>query len=173
MASDGTAEEAPRAAAMPARASWLVRATAPVHCALAFAAGAGLQHALGLPVPQDGTLRDALQVAGTVLANAGLALALWCFALFARQRTTILPAGAPARLVRGGPFRVTRNPMYLALLASYTGLALILDLPWALATLAAPVAVLQRAVIPYEEAQLRARFGSGYAAYAAEVRRWL
>ena len=168
MASDG-ARGGPTQAA-PASA-W-VRATAPLHCLLAFAAGAVLQHLLGLPVPQP-PLREALHVAGTVLANAGLVLALWCFALFARRRTTILPGAAPARLVLGGPYRFSRNPIYLSLVLAYAGLALMLDLPWALLLLPLPVAVMQCAIIPFEERQLRQRFGAEYAAYAAGTRRWL
>ena len=168
MASDGTRGVSSQA--VPASA-W-VRATAPLHCVLAFAAGAGLQHLLGLPVPQP-PLREALHVAGTVLANAGLVLALWCFALFAWRRTTILPGAAPARLVRGGPYRFSRNPIYLSLVLSYAGLALMLDLPWALLLLPLPLAVMQRAIIPFEERQLHRRFGADYAAYAAGVPRWL
>ena len=168
MASDGTRGVSSQA--VPASA-W-VRATAPLHCVFAFAAGAGLQHLLGLPVPQP-PLREALHVAGTVLANAGLVLALWCFALFAWRRTTILPGAAPARLVRGGPYRFSRNPIYLSLVLAYAGLALMQDLPWALLLLPLPVAVMQRAIIPFEERQLHLRFGAEYAAYAAHTRRWL
>ena len=153
-------------------ASPWVRATAPLYCVLAFAVGAGLQHLLGLPVPQA-PLRDVLHVAGTVLANAGLVLALWCFALFAWRRTTLLPGAAPARLVRNGPYRFSRNPIYLSLVLTYAGLAWMLDVPWALLLLPWPLAIMQRAIIPFEEQQLRQRFGTDYAAYAARVRRWL
>ena len=154
------------------QASWLVRSTSPLHCAVAFAAGALLQHALGLPVPAEG-LREDLHLAGTVLANGGLLLVLWSFALFLDRRTTILPGGAPARLICAGPFRRTRNPVYLGMLASYVGLALMHDLPWALALLPAPLCILQRAVIPWEEAALQARFGGEYQAYREAVPRWL
>jgi protein-S-isoprenylcysteine O-methyltransferase Ste14 len=153
-------------------APWLVRMTSPVQCVLAFAAGAGLQHALGLPVPQ-GAGREAMQVVGTVLANAGLLLVLWCFALSARARTTLLPAGAPARLLQHGPFRWSRNPIYVGLLASYVGLALMLGVPWALVLLPAPVWILQRKLVPWEEAGLHERFADSYAEYARRVRRWL
>ena len=155
-----------------ARAPWLVRSTSPLHCVLAFAAGAGLQHALGLPVPQGG-VREAMQVAGTVLANAGLLLVLWCFALFARARTTLLPGEAPSRLILHGPFRWSRNPIYVGMLASYAGLAMMLGVPWALALLPGPVLVLQRWIVPFEESRLRARFPGHYDAYAGRVRRWL
>lgn len=154
------------------RAPWLVRMTSPVQCVLAFAAGAGLQHALGLPLAPEG-IRAALHVAGTLLADAGLVLAVWAFALFARRRTTIIPAHTPARLILRGPFRWTRNPIYLAQVLAYTGLALMLDLPWALALLPLPVLALQHAIIPFEEARLRARFGAEYDAYRTAVRRWL
>ncbi len=153
-------------------APWLVRSTSPLHCLLAFAAGGALQQLLGLPTPQAG-LRDALHLAGTLLANGGLLLVLWSFALFAGRRTTILPGGAPSGLVRGGPFRRTRNPVYLGMLASYAGLALMYDLPWALALLPAPLWILQRAIIPWEEAALQARFGREYLAYREAVPRWL
>lgn len=160
------------AGATRADAPWLVRSTSPLHCVLAFAAGALLQTTIGLPVPQ-GALRDGLEVAGTVLANGGLLLVLWSFTLFARRRTTIMPGGAPSGLVRGGPFRRTRNPVYIGLLASYVGLALMYDLPWALATLPAPLWVLRRAIIPWEEAALHSRFGRDYLAYRDAVPRWL
>lgn len=154
------------------RAPWLVRSTSPVQCIAAFAAGAGLQHAFGLPLAPEG-IRAALHLTGTVLADAGLVLAVWAFALFARRRTTIIPAHTPARLILRGPFRWTRNPIYLAQVLAYVGLALMLDLPWALLLLPLPVLALQYAIIPFEEARLRACFGSEYEAYRTAVPRWL
>ncbi|MDR7194297.1 methyltransferase family protein [Luteimonas terrae] len=154
------------------RAPWLVRSTSPVQCILAFVAGAGLQHALDLPLAPEG-IRPALHLTGTLLADAGLVLAVWAFALFARRRTTIIPAHTPARLILRGPFRWTRNPIYLAQVLAYVGLALMLDLPWALLLLPLPVLALQHAIIPFEETRLRACFGSEYEAYRAAVPRWL
>lgn len=154
------------------RASWLVRSTSPVQCVVAFVAGAALQQLFGLPLPPEG-LRPSLHLAGTVLANAGLVLTLWSFALFYRRRTTIIPAHVPARLILRGPFRVSRNPVYVSLVMAYVGLALMLDLPWTLAVLPLPLLSLQYAIIPFEEAQLQARFGREYTAYRRAVRRWL
>jgi len=54
-----------------------------------------------------------------LLAAAALLLALCCFALFALRRTTILPDGRPSALVLRGPYRFTRNPMYVSLVLSY------------------------------------------------------
>ncbi|RZZ89255.1 isoprenylcysteine carboxylmethyltransferase family protein [Pseudoxanthomonas winnipegensis] len=150
----------------------LVRLTAPVHFLLAFGLAALAQRMLALPLPQGGALL-AMQWAGSLLALAALGLALWCFALFATRRTTILPSSQPSSLVERGPYRLTRNPMYVSLLASYIGLAGYLVVPWALVLLPLPWLALRQVVIPFEEARLRAEFGPAYARYCARVRRWL
>jgi len=108
-----------------------------------------------------------------LLAAAALLLALCCFALFALRRTTILPDGRPSALVLRGPYRFTRNPMYVSLVLSYVGLAGYLVVPWALVLLPLPLLALQRVLIPFEEARLRREFGSAYEHYCARVRRWL
>lgn len=152
-------------------APWLVRSTSPLHFCLTFVVAALLQAALGLPMPTGAAL-DTMHIVGTVLANTGLALALWCIALFALRSTTIMPAQMPARLIVCGPYRWTRNPFYLSLLLSYAGLAMILDVPWALALMPIPLAILRKAIIPFEEACLEMRFGADYADYRASVPRW-
>ncbi|ATS22293.1 MULTISPECIES: methyltransferase family protein [Xanthomonas] len=155
-----------------ARAPWLVKMTSPVHFALALGLGAWLQEALDLPLPPPSPLAW-IELAGGGIACLGLALAVSCFVLFARRRTTIMPSGHPSRLVLDGPYRVTRNPMYLALVLSYLGLCLQLGLLWAVALVPLPWLALQRYVIPFEEARLRAEFGRHYNDYCARVRRWV
>ncbi|WP_372393122.1 isoprenylcysteine carboxylmethyltransferase family protein [Xanthomonas sp. NCPPB 3582] len=155
-----------------ARAPWLVKMTSPVHFALALGIGGWLQDALALPLPAPTPLAW-IELAGGAIAVLGLALALSCFVLFARRRTTIMPSGHPSRLVLDGPYRFTRNPMYLALVMSYVGLCLQLGLPWAVLLLPLPWLALQRYVIPFEEARLRVEFGRHYGDYCARVRRWL
>ncbi len=154
------------------RAPWLVKITSPAHFALALGVGAWLQSALQLPLPAPTPLAW-IELTGGVIACLGLALAVSCFILFARRRTTIMPSGHPSRLVLDGPYRFTRNPMYLALVLSYVGLCLQLGLLWAVALLPLPWLALQRYVIPFEEARLRNEFGRQYSAYCARVRRWL
>lgn len=153
------------------RISWRVRSTSPLQFIAAFAVAAIAQWLLPLPLPRGPAL-DALHLAGTLLANGGLALALWCVSLFVLQRTTIMPAHMPAQLIVRGPYRWSRNPFYLALGLSYAGLALILDVPWALATMPLPLLVLVRTIVPFEEAQLEARFGRAYQDYRVAVPRW-
>nr|WP_272910047.1 isoprenylcysteine carboxylmethyltransferase family protein [Xanthomonas campestris] len=154
------------------RAPWLVKMTSPAHFALALGAGAWLQQAFALPLPGPTPLAW-IELAGGVIACAGLALAVSCFILFARRRTTIMPSGHPSRLVLDGPYRFTRNPMYLALVLSYIGLCLQLGLLWAVALVPLPWLALQWLVIPFEEARLRDEFGRAYSDYCARVRRWL
>ncbi|MBB4130985.1 MULTISPECIES: isoprenylcysteine carboxylmethyltransferase family protein [unclassified Xanthomonas] len=154
------------------RAPWLVKITSPVHFALALGLGAWLQRMLDLPLPAPTPLAW-IELAGGVIASLGLALAVSCFILFARRRTTIMPSGHPSRLVLDGPYRFTRNPMYLALVLSYVGLCLQLGLLWAVAVLPLPWLALQLYVIPFEEARLRTEFGRHYNDYCLRVRRWL
>ena len=154
------------------RAPWLVKMTSPAHFALALGVGAWLQQAFALPLPAPTPLAW-IELSGGVIACAGLALAVSCFILFARRRTTIMPSGHPSRLVLDGPYRFTRNPMYLALVLSYIGLCLQLGLLWAVALVPLPWLALQWLVIPFEEARLRDEFGRAYSDYCARVRRWL
>ena len=148
------------------RAPWLVKMTSPAHFALALGVGAWLQQAFALPLPAPTPLAW-IELAGGVIACAGLALAVSCFILFARRRTTIMPSGHPSRLVLDGPYRFTRNPMYLALVLSYIGLCLQLGLLWAVALVPLPWLALQWLVIPFEEARLRDEFGRAYSDYCA------
>lgn len=150
----------------------LARVPAPLYFTACFGIGAGLQHLLGLPLPPAGW-SGALQVVGTVLANASLLLVLAGLVLFARERTTVLPGKNASRLVTSGPFRISRNPMYLSLVLAHAGLALMLGLPWALAGLPVAVLVAHRVQIPFEEAHMKRLFGQQYLDYTRRVRRWL
>jgi len=107
------------------------------------------------------------------LTAGGLALAVSAAGLFARYRTTIVPHGRSSTLVVRGPYRFTRNPMYLSMSIVYLGVALWTGAWLSIALLVLPLWVIDRAIIPMEERQLRERFGESYAAYGARVRRWL
>lgn len=97
----------------------------------------------------------------------------WALVLMARHRTALLPGGATRRLIDHGPFRVSRNPLYLGLIALDLGLALLGPSSWALLSVPVGVAALRWGAILPEERYLAARFGPEYAAYRARVRRWL
>ena len=71
-----------------------------------------------------------------------------------------------------GPFRFTRNPLYLGLALLYLGIALWLGVLWPVVLLPALILLVQQVVILREEAYLESRFGEAYRAYRARVRRW-
>ncbi len=111
--------------------------------------------------------------AGVAVFVVGTALAGWCLSLFHKSRTTTTPGEASKALVTWGPYRFSRNPMYVSLTLAYIGEAGILQQAWPLALLPLVLAYLNWVVIPVEEARLTEVFGDGYRAYRARVRRWV
>ena len=117
-----------------------------------------------------GTYRFAL---GWGIVALGLGLGAWGFITFLRARTAILPHHPASRLVYAGPYRYTRNPMYVGLTGGYLGIAVLIDSLWPLLFLPAVLAALYRFVIRREERYLTAEFGAAYEDYRRKVRRWL
>lgn len=109
-----------------------------------------------------------------LLVVAGLYLSLRASNIFAIEKTDILPASPSNRvLVTRGPFRISRNPMYLGMILLLLGMAVwIGTLPFFLAALA-HLLVLNFVFIPFEEKKLAHLFGGAYESYRHEVRRWL
>ena len=107
------------------------------------------------------------------LVGAWLGLGLSAVFLFRRAGTTPNPTKPTTAMVVRGPYRLTRNPMYLGLVALYLALVVFVNSLWPLVLLPAVVAMVQRQVIAREEAYLEARFGAEYRAYKGRVRRWL
>jgi protein-S-isoprenylcysteine O-methyltransferase Ste14 len=76
-------------------------------------------------------------------------------------------------LVTEGPFRYSRNPIYVALTLLYVGVALLINALWILLLVVPAVLVLRYGVIAREEAYLTRKFGDAYRQYTTQVRRWL
>jgi protein-S-isoprenylcysteine O-methyltransferase Ste14 len=90
-----------------------------------------------------------------------------------RIRTAIIPHHTTTGLVTSGPFRFTRNPLYLALGLLLAGVALAMN-SLALAVMIVPWSIVMRyGVIAREEHYLEQKFGEDYRAYCRRVRRWL
>ena len=143
----------------------------PVQFTLTFLVGVGLDRLI--PWRPAWMAIGAMRWAGLALAIAGCSLAAAAAGRFVLQRTTLHPTGQPARLVVAGPHSWSRNPMYVSLTVVYVGLALALGRAWPLALVVLPWASMNWAVIPFEEARLRATFGQDYADYCRRVRRWI
>jgi protein-S-isoprenylcysteine O-methyltransferase Ste14 len=110
---------------------------------------------------------------GGVLIAISVALAAWAISRFIRSKTHVDVRKPATTLVVGGPYRLSRNPMYLALTLLYAGLAAVFSLPFTLVLLIPCLALLHRGVISREEDYLERKFGDEYRAYRARVRRWL
>jgi protein-S-isoprenylcysteine O-methyltransferase Ste14 len=110
-----------------------------------------------------------------VFGVLALIMSLAGFRAFWRARTTINPVRIEeaSSLVTTGIYRVTRNPMYVALTALLTGWAFWLSVPWAFAGPLAFALFIQRFQILPEERVLQEKFGGGYRDYRRRVRRWI
>lgn len=97
----------------------------------------------------------------------------WALWLFARHRTGLLPGQSTETMIEEGPFRVSRNPLYVGLLALYLGLALLVPTFWGLVLFPVAVLLILWGAIRPEEQLLREEFGEQYADYCRRVRRWL
>lgn len=107
-----------------------------------------------------------------LLIGFGLLLSLWAVATLLLAKTPVMPGKAPTQLVVKGPYRFSRNPIYLGLAVTYLGLALWLASPFALVMLPVTLYMLWLLVIRSEEKYLAERFGQQYQDYKARVRRW-
>lgn len=103
-----------------------------------------------------------------------LAVGLFLFAIRTfRAAGTPVPGNRPTTtIVRTGPYRFSRNPIYLAFSLLQLGIALWVNSLWLAVTLLGAVAIMSFVVIPKEERYLEARFPFEYSSYKASVRRW-
>ena len=110
---------------------------------------------------------------GGVLFLSGASVAAWGLLIFRKARTTTVPGKLSSQLVTWGPYRFTRNPMYVGLTLAYLGEAGILRQGWPVVLLPLVLAYLNWVVIPVEEGKLKEAFGPDFNEYRGRVRRWL
>ena len=149
----------------------VVRIPPPLLFVVTFFAGLGLQRLVPLDVPVS--VASVSRPIGIGLVICGALLALSSIGMFLVGRTTIIPHASASRLMTRGPYRWTRNPMYVSLVLVYVGVVGVLAQPWPLLLLPLPVALVNAIVIPVEEARLREIFGDAFQQYCARVRRWI
>jgi protein-S-isoprenylcysteine O-methyltransferase Ste14 len=112
-------------------------------------------------------------ILGAVCLLVGLLLLAWWASSFRRADTPMPPYEETTALVTDGPYRVTRNPGYLAFSLVYLGIAFLADAPWVLLPLPVVLLVIDRGVIVREERYLERRFGGQYLELKARTRRWV
>lgn len=112
-------------------------------------------------------------IVGVVLLLIGVILCWWAVGFFRKHETKLMPNARANDLVITGPYRFSRNPMYVALFFQFIGVALLVDSIWCFVMLPAIWAFLRFAVIMREERYLEKEFGESYTKYLTEVRRWI
>jgi protein-S-isoprenylcysteine O-methyltransferase Ste14 len=149
----------------------LLRIPVPWVFVLTYVFGVGLEYAL--PFRAGNGRLPGVSVAGGVLFGIGATIAAWGLLTFRQARTTTVPGKASSRLVSWGPYRFSRNPMYVGLIVAYLGEAGILAQVWPVILLPLTLAYVNWIVIRIEESKLREVFNEDYDRYRKSVRRWL
>jgi protein-S-isoprenylcysteine O-methyltransferase Ste14 len=137
-----------------------------------FLVSIALHFAVSLSLPQ-GILRQILIPAGIVLIIIGVGLIVLARRELAHFRQPTDPGHPTSKVVQTGVFSVSRNPLYLASVTVFLGIALTLNILWALVTLPASIVLCHYVLIIPEEKYLSARFGKEYEEYATAVHRWI
>jgi protein-S-isoprenylcysteine O-methyltransferase Ste14 len=139
---------------------------------LAYLLGFGLQLLFPTQITSAGILLISRVIGGVLLATGGI-LAAWSLLIFHRSSTTTVPLETSSNLVTWGPYRFSRNPMYIGLTLIYLGEAGLLIQIWPIFTLLLTFIYINWTVIPFEEDRLKKVFGDVYISYCKRVRRWI
>ncbi len=103
----------------------------------------------------------------------GLSLMTWGVFVMKKANTPVNPHETPTALVANGPFRFSRNPLYISLTIIYVGIAILLKNGWILSLLIPLLIIMHYGVIFREEEYLENKFGEEYLRYKRSVRRWI
>jgi protein-S-isoprenylcysteine O-methyltransferase Ste14 len=128
-----------------------------------------LYRAFGLPSPLGKTAR----AIGVPLMVGGLALAGSAFRAQMKAGTAVDPDQPTTVLVESGPYRFTRNPIYLGMALLFSGFAIVMNALWTLLLLPGMVLALDRGMVRPEENYLTRKFGDRYQQYLRHVPRWI
>lgn len=140
---------------------------------LFFVAGLGAGLLIDRARPAARLPDAARRTVGLPLLVAGVLLIGWAVRTMHQAGTPAPPYQPTVAVVTEGPFRFTRNPIYLGMTSCYLGLTLLANRLWALALLPGVLAALHRGVVTREEDYLEQRFGEPYRRYRQGVPRWL
>jgi protein-S-isoprenylcysteine O-methyltransferase Ste14 len=124
-----------------------------------------------LPIPSYAS--ESSRIIGGILGFTGTSLGVWGAYTLHRAGTAVRPDQPVTALVTRGPFRYSRNPLYVALTTIYVGIMITCGEWWPLATLVPALALVHWRIVRREEQFLEGRFGDEYRAYKARVRRWI
>jgi len=146
-----------------------IRLVPPVYLLLSLLAMAGLDRLF----PVATVLRPPFSYLGAALMGLGLAVAVAAALRFGHYGTSVHPFHQPTALVTDGPYRFTRNPMYLGMVFALLGIAVWLGSLTPFVVIPVFASLIQRGFIRNEERRLTDAFGPSYVEYRRRVRRWL
>lgn len=109
----------------------------------------------------------------TLIILAGIGFSAAGFFTFKFRQAPVRPGAEPTQLVLTGPYRITRNPMYLGLLLFSIGCLVAIGSIWFVVPPVLFFLLMNFRLIPFEEQLMKEHFGAEYDAYLRRVRRWL
>lgn len=110
---------------------------------------------------------------GSLLLLIGIILGTWAVKTFINEGTNIDIHKPALKIIEKGPYKITRNPMYLSLTIFYFSIAFFSNAAWIILIWPIPLLIIQLGVIKREERYLEKKFGSKYLTYKKKVRRWI
>jgi protein-S-isoprenylcysteine O-methyltransferase Ste14 len=140
----------------------------PIIFLCAILLGIALNHAWPLHF-----LSPSVRLLGPLVTACAVVLFLLSYQEFRRAGTSVQGSKRSTVIVRTGPYRFSRNPIYLAFILLVFGLSVWLNNLWLLVTLVPAIGLMAAVVIPREERFLERNFNDQYSSYKARVRRWL
>jgi protein-S-isoprenylcysteine O-methyltransferase Ste14 len=124
-------------------------------------------------IPLPAAMPRAVTWLGIFLVILGLMLAFSAVRQFINTHTTLDPHGSVTALVTDGPYRFSRNPIYLGFICTLIGIPLAFGTYWGILLSPLLILLMNQLVIRYEETYLERKFGNAYTSYKSRVRRWL
>jgi protein-S-isoprenylcysteine O-methyltransferase Ste14 len=112
-------------------------------------------------------------IIGALLVAGSLWLVMGAVRTFQREGTNVIPTRPALKVVTDGPYRFTRNPMYLGMVLFLLGISLIFSLEWGVILTPVLWIAFDRLIVAREEVYLTGKFGADYQALRDKTRRWL
>ncbi|HAV78728.1 MAG TPA: hypothetical protein DCX53_15370 [Anaerolineae bacterium] len=133
----------------------------------------GVVYLLNRFIPIPFALPGYMEWLGYGIVLSGLGIAFSAMVYFAVKKTTVDPHGSVSTIITEGPYRFSRNPIYLGLLSVLVGTPLVLGSMWGGVMGIVFIITMNHLVIKHEEVYLEKKFGDVYTSYKSRVRRWI
>ena len=150
-----------------------VRIPPPLLFAMPLLTGFIVQHFVPTHIVKGADPERTIRLVGWAEVGIGLVLMYWGIGTFKRMQTPVFPIYPARLLVAEGPYKFTRNPMYLGFTVLYLGICFVANAVWPLVFLPEAIALTYLFAIRLEEAYLTREFGDAYREYCSRVRRWI